>query len=378
MTDIQAIALSAGGRREVAGRRLAAMRIHPTDHRGAAAIADTVRSSLAMQAQDLASGYWSIGVRTGASLADVKAAVDARLITRTWPMRGTLHLLATEDVRWMCRLLNDPTNAGLRARWAGLDITDAVLGAARDVVTEALTGGRRLSRPAAMDLLRAHGIPPDGQRGVHILSSFCRDGLLCQGPPDDTQPTFVLLDEWVPWSLDPGREEAMATLAERYVLSHGPVTEKDFAGWIAKPLGFVREAIGLAGARIVSERIDGVRYLVHVDAPPPAPRRALQLLPGFDEYLLGYKDRSAMLTADEERRIVPGGNGVFLSTIVAGGHVVGTWTRRITATRVQITLAPFHDLTPAHSRDVSRAAADYGAFLGLPAEVTVTTGGAAH
>ena len=353
MTATGTGALSATARRAIARRRLAATRIAPADTGGAAVIADTVRSLLAMQAQDLASGYWSVGVRTGASLADVEAAVEARLITRSWPMRGTLHLLATEDVRWMCRLLNDPTNAGLRARWAGLEITGAVLDAARGVVIAALAGGRRLSRPAAMNLLRANGIPPDGQRGVHILGSFCRDGLLCLGPPEGRQPTFVLLEEWVPQSFDPGREEAMAVLAERYVLSHGPVTEKDFAGWIA------------------TERIDGAGYLVHVDAPPPAPRPGVQLLPGFDEYLLGYKDRSAMLTALQERRVVPGGNGVFLPTIVLGGHVVGTWSRRVTATRVQITLAPFDDLTPTHRRDVDRAAAEYADFIGVPAAVTV-------
>lgn len=370
MTQTQVSDLSAGARREVARRRLAAMRIAPTDRRGASVITDTVRSLLAMQAQDLASGCWSIGVRTGASLADVHAAVDARLITRSWPMRGTLHFLATEDVRWMCRLLNDPMNAGIRARWAGLEIDDAVLDDARDVVVAALTGGRRLSRPAAMDLLRENGISPDGQRGLHILSSFCRDGLLCQGPPDGRQPTFVLLDEWVPWSWDPGREEAMATLAERYVLSHGPVTEKDLAGWIAKPLAFAREAIALAGGRIVEERIGAASYLVHVDAPPPTPRPGLQLLPGFDEYILGYKDRSAVLTAAQERLVVPGGNGIFLSTVVLGGQVIGTWGRRVTSRTVEVTVAPFRDLTTTHRRDIARAAAAYGAFLGLPAEVS--------
>ncbi|MEO7744688.1 MAG: winged helix DNA-binding domain-containing protein [Actinomycetota bacterium] len=370
MTKTQVSDLSAGARREVARRRLAAMRIAPTDRGDASVIAGTVRSSLAMQAQDLASGCWSIGVRTGASLADVEAAVDARQITRSWPMRGTLHFLATEDVRWMCRLLNDPTNAGIRARWAGLEITDAVLDHARDVVVVALARGGRLSRPAAMDLLREHGISPDGQRGLHILSSFCRDGLLCLGPAEGRQPTFVLLEEWVPWSWDPGREEAMASLAERYVLSHGPVTEKDLAGWIAKPLGFAREAIALAGERIGQQRIGGASYLVHVDAPPPAARPGLQLLPGFDEYILGYKDRSAMLTSAQERLVVPGGNGVFLPTVVLGGQVIGTWGRRVTNRKVEVTVAPFRDLTTAHRRDVARAAAAYGDFLGLPAEVS--------
>ena len=121
----------------------------------------------------------------------------------------------------------------------------------------------------------------------------------------------------------------------------------------------------------MEECIGGASYLVHVNAPPPAPRPGLHLLPGFDEYLLGYKDRSAMLTAEEERRVVPGGNGMFLSTVVVGGQVIGTWSRRVAPTRVEVTVAPFHDLTATRRRVVDRAATAYGAFLGLPAVVTV-------
>ena len=116
MTATGTGALSATARRAIARRRLAATRIAPADTGGAAVIADTVRSLLAMQAQDLASGYWSVGVRTGASLADVEAAVEARLITRSWPMRGTLHFVDPEDLRWMLQLTAPRTLASATTR----------------------------------------------------------------------------------------------------------------------------------------------------------------------------------------------------------------------------------------------------------------------
>lgn len=334
-------------------------------------VVETVRSHLAMQAQDLASGMWSVGVRTGVRLTDVRAAMEHRLVTRSWPMRGALHLMATEDVRWMCRLLNARVAGATRARFAQLEITDAVLDAARDVVLAALAGGTAISRPAVMDLLRAHGIRPDGQRGLHLVMRYCQEGLLCQGPPDGGQPTFVLVDDWVPRSWDPGREEAMATLAERYVRSHGPVTERDLAGWCGQGLGFVREAVSLAGDCLGRLAVGGVEYLVHVEAPEPPARSRMLLLPGFDEYLLGYKDRSALLTAEQERLVVPGRNGMFLSTVVVGGQVVGTWRRRVSPRRVDLTVTPFVGRAVVGRASLERAAMAYGRFLGLPATVSL-------
>ncbi len=361
--------LSAADRRGVAARRLASLGIAPASGGGADAIADTVRHHLAMQAQDLSSGVWSVGVRTGARLSEVEAAIKGRRITRSWPMRGTLHLMATEDVRWTCRLLNSKVATTTRARFAQLEITDAVLDEGRDLVTAALTGGRALSRPAAMDLFRRHGILPDGQRGLHLLGRYCQEGLLCQGPPEGRHPTFVLLDEWVPTSWEPGRDQAMAAVAERYVRSHGPVTLRDLAGWTGQTLAFAREAVGHAGHHLLTEQVGGTSYLVHRDAPEPASRSRVHLLAGFDEYLLGYKDRSAMLTTAQERRVVPGGNGVFYPTVVAGGQVVGTWGRRTGGPEVEVTITPFAGFSAARRRAVERAATAYGRFLERPVVV---------
>ena len=107
----------------------------------------------------------------------------------------------------------------------------------------------------------------------------------------------------------PGREEALARLADRYVTSHGPVTERDFAGWCDQPLRLVREAVALTDGRVRTEQVGETAYLVHADAPPAAAAHGgdegTLLLPGFDEWLLGYKDRRAQLTPEQERAVVP-------------------------------------------------------------------------
>lgn len=367
-------------RRRIAGQRLAAMQIAPAAAQVGAdgasepvadTIARTVGHHLAMQAQDAAGGLWSVGVRTGATRSEVEAAARARLITRSWPMRGTLHLMATQDVRWMCRLLAADLTTAERRRHAELDLSPATLDRAREVLAGALQGGVALPRSQVLETLRTHGIDPSGQRAAHILGRLCQEALLCQGPAEGRQPTFVLLDDWVPWSWDPGREEAMAALATRYVASHGPVTMRDFAGWIGKTLTFAREAVALAGDRVEVHEIGGQAYLVPPDPAPVATTPAVRLLPGFDEYILGYKDRSAMMSAAEERRVVPGKNGMFLGTLSVGGVVVGTWGRRATSRGTVVTITPFAPVSPSRRRGVDRAAAAYGRFLGTEVEVSI-------
>jgi hypothetical protein len=361
-------------RRTIAARRMAAMCIDPpaADRPGVSVgdrIAGTVAHLLALQAQDLASGLWSVGLRTAATRVQVESAIAARLVTRSWPMRGTLHLLATQDVRWMCRLLAAEMTTAERSRHTQLGLTPAILDRTREVLSDALRGGVAMPRPEVLEALRARGVDPSGQRAPHLLGRLCQEALLCQGPITGGQPTFVLLEEWVPWSWDPGREEAMAALATRYVASHGPATERDLAGWVGKGLTFAREAVALAGAAVTRTEIGGQAYLVSPDAPAPSRTPAVRLLPGFDEYVLGYKDRSAMLTPAEELRVVPGKNGMFLGTVVVGGLVVGTWGRRTTRRATVVQVTPFAPLSPTRRQAVERAAAAYGRFLDTAVEV---------
>ena len=82
---------------------------------------------------------------------------------------------------------------------------------------------------------------------------------------------------------------------------------------------------------LATRELGGTEYWLPADqadaAPPRAGRRRGYLLPAYDEFLLGYKDRAAQLSAEHSRSVVPGGNGVFTPLIVVGGRVVGTWAR---------------------------------------------------
>lgn len=327
----------------------------------------TARRLGALQAQDYGSGAWSLGVRSGLTLEQIEEAVLAREIVRTWPMRGTIHWVAAADARWMCRLLAQRQLTALRARYAQLAIDEAEIEKAGALFETHLT--EPMIRPEVVALLTDAGIDPSGQRAYHLVGHHCMTGLLCQGPLIGRQPSFVLIDHWVPHSLAPSREEAMATVVGRYVRGHGPVTEKDVAGWLRQPLGFTREALALVESRLQQEEVDGQVWLTHVDARPGEGPTGVHLLPQWDELLLGYRSRELTLPPEHVATVVPGRNMLFQPTLVVDGEVAGTWHRAPRRSHVVVEVRPFAPLSVTLRRELDRAVAGYGRFLGCQAEV---------
>lgn len=332
---------------------------------------EVVRWMGAVQAQDFQQAVWALGARTAsATLAEVEDAIARHAIVQTWPMRGTLHFVLAENAKWMLELLASRRVAASATRQRQLELDERILRHCAEVFQQALHGGRRLTRSEAMRLLEDAGISPQGQRGYHILAHLAQTGLICLGPLAGKEQTFVLLDEWVPSSRRLARDEALATLAACYFASHGPTTVADFAHWAGLTLTDARAGLAAVQSNLCSEKRGSAVYWSAANAAniPDHEQHdpsAVYLLPGFDEYLLGYKDRGDVLAAEHANNVVPGGNGVFFPIIVAGGQVVGTWKRAIKKGAVAITLNPF---TPrgVSKADVATAAERFSAYLGLP------------
>jgi DNA glycosylase AlkZ-like len=321
----------------------------------------------AIQAQDYRSAIWAVGLRLSeASEADIERAVAGGAIVRTWAMRGTLHFLASADVRWILGLLAPRVMAGNAYRRRQLEIDDATLARSRDLFADALSHGRRLARAEAMNLLEGAGIKTTGQRGIHILGHLSLEGLLCQATVEGRQPTFALLDEWAPDAETMSLEDALAELACRYFSSHGPATLRDFVWWSGLTAADAKAGIELAKTRFAREQAgDTVYWMPAQSSASQQAARVVCLLPGFDEYILGYADREIALDAVASQRIVPGGNGVFRPTIVVDGRVVGTW-RLVNKTRASPVIDLFSSLDAAASRSLTKALRDYESFARGP------------
>jgi hypothetical protein len=312
----------------------------------------------AVQAQDYLGARWALGLRMKTATEEtIEKAIAERQVVRTWPMRGTLHFVAPADIRWMLALLARRVLSGRPARYRQLELDQAIFDKSRDVIVRALEGDRQLTREALYEILESAGISTAGQRGIHILGRLALDGLLCFGPRQGKQQTFVLLEEWVPPARMLERDEALAELAERYFTSRGPATLKDLVWWSGLTVTDAKAAIELAGSRLQKE--DAYWFGLKTPAATPAPA---YLLPPYDEYTIAYKDRSAVL--DPAHGGVVSGNGIFYPIIVLGGRVAGTWKRELKKDSVVITLSPFVPLKKKEREAVALAAEQYGKFLG--------------
>jgi hypothetical protein len=321
----------------------------------------------AMQAQDFFGAKWSVGLRSlNATNAAIEQALADRKIVRTWPMRGTLHFVAPEDVRWMLALLTPRVIAASRRRWQQLELNTKIFSQSRKVFAQALHGGQQLTRDEMYQALERAKISTAGQRGYHLLWRNAQEGLICLGAPRGKQQTFVLLDEWVPTTQPLERDEALATLVLRYFVSHGPATLKDLGWWSGLTMKDLQTGIEMVRSKLASEVVEGKTYWMASRMPPiPHTSPTAYLLPSFDEYILGYTDRSPVLDPRHSKRFYSGLNFLFSPTIVIDGRVEGTWKRVIRNGRVDLALKPFNPLRRADAHALRGAVQRYGEFMNM-------------
>jgi DNA glycosylase AlkZ-like len=321
----------------------------------------------AIQAQDYLAALWALGLRTpGATEGNIEAAVTSGAVIRTHLFRGTLQFVAREDVRWMLALVGPRIIAAGASRNRQLGLDEAMLHRATGILAQALAGGRRLTRRELRDLLAAARIPVDTPRLTHLLGHAELAGVLCGAGRRSKEATFASLDDRVPEHRPLTRDQSLAELARRYFQSRGPATVRDLAWWSGLTMEDSRTAVELAEDALASLRIEKETYwIARPDGSLSASRSTkAHLLPAFDEYLVGYRDRSAQVDAAHVRKVNAGG-GMLSPVVVIEGRVAATWTRAIRKDEVAIGVHPVRKLIGRDRRALGVAAERYASFLGL-------------
>lgn len=328
---------------------------------------EVVRNLGAVQAQDYHQAVWGIGLRTqSAKISDVEQALNDRKIVLTWPMRGTIFFVPAEDAKWMLKLTASRFQTHDKKKQAELELDEGTLYRCSTIIGDALSGCTPLSRPRLMELLEEAGISTKNGRGYYILGYLGRTGMICFGPHEGKQQSFALLDEWVTNSRELTLEELLAELALRYFTGHGPATIQDFAWWVGLTLTEAKRGFEEVKSNLRLDFVNGTEYWSSVNAPAvSADSGPAVLLPGFDEYYLGYKDRSAIIETEHDAKIVPHRNGVFQPMMVTGGEVVGVWKREIKRSGIEITFSPFSQRKD-REEEFMEAAKQYSDFVGMP------------
>jgi hypothetical protein len=352
---------------EVRRLRMAAQLLHRPRRRSAV---DVVRHLTGVQAQSLPAARLAFPARTEGLTADRvdRARLHDRSMVHTWAMRGTLYLIAAEDYGWLVPLVIEPQigNAHRRLEQEGVP-PDQPAKAVR-LIGRMLEREGPLARPEIRERLRGRGIHTDGQAFVHLLWLATAKGLICRGPERGRDQCFVLVRDWIADPEPMERDAALAELAARYLKAHGPATPADLAMWSGIRAGDARRAWGLIEDRLVQmETTRGPLWSLR-RSREEAPRGLVRLVPWWDEYLLGWKDRGLVAPPDQWRKINRDGGGWLNPTILADGLALGTWSTKQTPKALELEVQPFSRLSPTVHRGLRREAEHMSGFLGAPVQ----------
>ena len=338
--------------------------------------AEIARRVCGVQAQDLPSAELALRARSDDLTASLvrEARVTERAMIRTWAMRGTLHLIATEDAGWLLPLVAPRFLPRSRRRLAQLGVEGGDPARAVRLIGQMLADEGPLTRAEIAVRLARSGIRAEGQAAFHLILLTALEGLVCMGPDREGKPTFVLLRDWIgpPDAMEADR--ALAELARRYLSAYGPATPEDMAAWSGLGVTEARKAWRLVADEVREIDAGGRRmWTTQSQELRPKPRGVVRLLPAYDNYMLGHLNRDFAVDPRNAREVHPGG-GVIRPVVLADGRAIANWRTKRRGARLTVTVEPFYPVDPRIEKKVEAEARDVGRFLNTDVELAIVRG----
>ncbi len=311
---------------------------------------------LAVQGQDPRGARLAVRARTeGAAASDVdRALTEERSLLITWLNRGTLHLVRSEDYPWLQALTTPPLMTSSATRLSQEGMTPAAAERGVETIEAALADEGPLTRAQLRERLDAAGVPTEGQAVVHLLFRAAVLGVAVRGPMVGREHAYALTRDWLGPQPAVDREAALAELARRYLVGHGPADDRDLARWAGLPLRDARAGLSAIAAEL-EQREDGLVELKR--RPQPAPLPGPLLLGAFDPLLLGWCSRADIIGP---HNLLVTNNGIFRPFALVKGRAVATWGYAAG----KVTLKPLEKLTKAAGKALDAEAAAVERFLG--------------
>ena len=348
-----------------------------------AAPATILRDVCGLQAQVLSAAGLGMRARSaGLRLLDVdRALTEERSIVRSWLMRGTLHVVAAEDLHWLLAVLGPLFAGGNQRRHAQLGLTADIKARGVTAIRQILSRSGPLTRYQIVDHLRSHGIilDPRTQAPIHLIAFAAQKGVLCLGADrDNGEPTYALLDDWIDRKVAKVVKEPLGELARRYFAAYGPATLEDLAAWSGLPAAEARSAVLAARPSLGEVKITGRSAFLPKNrltnlASPTSSEPFLRLLPAFDTYLLGYRSRDLAVPRALRQRLQRGG-GWLHPAVVVNGRAVAAWSLKKSGKIGQVQVEAAVALSANMRTAIDTEVADIGRFLGT--ELTTKVGAA--
>ena len=330
---------------------------------------DVVRALGAVQAQDYEGAKWALSLRTsGVSDDAIEREFAAGDILRTHVLRPTWHFVDPADIRWMLALTGPCVAKRMAPYDRHLHLDDKVFRRSNSAIAKALRDGACLTRAELKAVLaRARVGALDVQRAAHVMMRAELDAVICSGPRRGKQFTYALLDDRVPPVAPLDRDDALLELTRRYFRTRSPATARDFSWWSGLSMADVKRGLDLARHDLEVVTLGGTPYW---SAGPltSRPKPSAHLLPNYDEFFIGYRDRSAIGQRLAGVKSVSGGNAGLTHVTVIDGQLVGGWRRTPARDMLRLDLTLATRLSAAEGSRLLKEVRRYATFVGKPVE----------
>jgi hypothetical protein len=327
--------------------------------------ADVVKTLGAVQAQDYVGAKWALALRMKKPTeAAIETAMTRGDFIRTHVLRPTWHLVTPADFRWMMALTGPRVSQNMKTYNVTMGLSEAMFRRSNDVIARALEGGKQLTRQELAAEIRKAGLKIQSvQHLAHLMMQAELDMVVCSGPLRGKQFTYALVDERVPATAPLDRDEAILRLTRLYFASRSPATLQDFSWWSGLRMGDAKRGAELAKLKRLT--VSGREYFSAGEKRARAPRAPVaHLLPNYDEYFIGHRDRSAIgERLARARTRLPQGS-VFWNVIALDGQLVGGWKRVVARKGIVLDLRLVVRPKPNERMAIARAAQEYAEFLG--------------
>jgi hypothetical protein len=365
-------------------------RSHLAERAPAERLVEVVRDVCGIHAQVMGSAELQLAARVdGITQADVRAALwERRDLVKAWTIRGTLHLHpASELALWFgaqrAAAGSSPQERDGLEAWrdpAGVlhpRLEPDDVNAAQAAVWDALDG-RCLLREQLVEEVVGRVGPRPRERLLSGFAFFLHE--LCQGPPQGAKITLARPDQWIAGWREVDEEAALVEVCRRFLRTYGPARARDFGEWcrgrafagapataLFDSLGEELEEIELGGRRA---------HVLAGDTAFPSAQRSVRLLPEYDVYVMGFREREHLVPREVREQVAAHGKGRYEGPagtpfLLVDGVCAGIWRRKKTAKRLELTVEPARELTSGERADIEAEAERLGAFFRLEPELVL-------
>lgn len=348
--------------------------------------ADIAAAICGAHAQVLSAAESSIALRIQqATRVTVRRALwDEHRLIKTYGPRGTVHLLAADDLPiWTAALSAIPAHSAFPD---GVRLTqvqaEEIIAAIADALADAELTIDELDRAIAdrVGSWAAERVMPAFQdlwpRWRQLAGVAGHRGVLCFGRNRDRRVTYTSPRRWLPGFQPAHPGKAIASVIMAYLHAYGPATPQQFAQWIGAPPAWAFEQFERRRGQLTEVIFDGTpAWVAEGDTKMPSAAAAtgsVLLLPYFDAFVIGSHPRDPLFPGKATPRArAPSGQAGNYPALIIDGVVAGVWHQRRSGKWIEITVEPLSRLTAVRRRALQTQVERIGEILEGQPRLTV-------